>query len=303
MKTLAVLTCICTILFFSCSSGDRPAGDFKLLPQPQEFKLAGSSKLKPDDIRFYHFPGDIGPPAATGLPKGIRPAEQLSRAQITCSIEPSMDLDEEGYTLEITRNVINITAKDGAGLLYAFMTLQQLMEDAREQDIPLPLCSIRDFPLLSYRAIHIDVKHHRETMDYYYRLMDKLARYKVNAVIAEMEDKLKYERQPVVGSADALSMEQWKDLSDYAMERNIEISPLIQGLGHASFILKHERYRNLRDDPQSDWAFNPLDPGTYEVQYDLYLDALEATPYGRYLHIGGDEVHTTGRSSGKSIVK
>jgi hypothetical protein len=130
-----------------------------------------------------------------------------------------------------------------------------------------------------------------EKKEYYYSLLDKLAGYKVNAVIAEMEDKIRYERQPEAGSADALS--------EYAMERNIEISPLIQGLGHASFVLKHDRYRHLRDDPESDWAFNPLDPATYEVQFDLYLDALEATPYGRYLHIGGDEVHTTGRGSGK----
>ncbi|MFC2098043.1 family 20 glycosylhydrolase, partial [Bacteroidota bacterium] len=153
---------------------------------------------------------------------------------------------------------------------------------------------------LSYRAIHIDVKHHLEKTDYYYKLIDKLARYKINAIIAEVEDKIKYQRQPDVGSADALSIEEWKKLSDYAWERNIEISPLVQGLGHASFILKHDKYKNLRDDPESDWAFNPLDPETYKVQFDLYLDAIEATPYGRYLHVGGDEVHTTGRNSGKS---
>ena len=103
-----------------------------------------------------------------------------------------------------------------------------------------------------------------------------------------MEDKIKYERQPDVGSADALSISAWKKLCNYAQERNIEISPLIQGLGHASFILKHNKYKKLRDNPKSDWAFNPLDPETYEVQFDLYLDALEATPHGRYLHIGGD---------------
>jgi hypothetical protein len=118
-----------------------------------------------------------------------------------------------------------------------------------------------------------------------------------------MEDKLAYERQPGVGSSDALRVDEWKELSEYAMERHIEISPLIQGLGHASFILKHDRYRDLRDDPASDWAFNPLDPGTYEVQFDLYRDALEATPYGRYLHVGGDEVHTTGRGSGRSALE
>ena len=92
-------------------------------------------------------------------------------------------------------------------------------------------------------------------------------------------------------------MSEWIKLSDYAKERNIEISPLVQGLGHASFILKHEKYKELRDDLESDWAFNPLDPKTYEVQFDLYLDAMEATPHGKYLHIGGDEVHTTGRGS------
>jgi hexosaminidase len=115
-----------------------------------------------------------------------------------------------------------------------------------------------------------------------------------------VEDKLAYERQPVVGSADALSIEEWKDLSDYADERNIEISPLVQGLGHASYILKHEQYKDLRDDPESDWAFNRWIHARYEVQFDLYLDAMEAMPDGDYLHVGGDEVHTTGRGSGKS---
>jgi len=41
-------------------------------------------------------------------------------------------------------------------------------------------------------------------------------------------------------------------------------------------------------------------PETYEVQFDLYRDALKAMPDGDYLHVGGDEVHTTGRGSGKS---
>ncbi len=179
------------------------------------------------------------------------------------------------------------------------MTLEQLMIDASDQGVNLPLCSIEDYPGLAYRAIHLDVKHHLEKLDYYYELMDQLAHYKVNAIIAEVEDKLAYERQPLVGSEDALSMEEWKELSDYALERNIEISPLVQGLGHASFILKHEEYADLRDDPDSDWAFNPLNPRTYDVQFDLYRDAIKAMPHGRYLHVGGDEVHTTGRGSGQ----
>ena len=68
--------------------------------------------------------------------------------------------------------------------------------------------------------------------------------------------------------------------------------PLVQGLGHAGFILKH--HWELRENPDSDWEFCPSDPRTYEVQFDLYLDALEAMPYGKYLHVGGDEITAIG---------
>ena len=293
----------CFILFFSCQSQVEKPGDFKLLPLPQKFIIKGTSTLKTDKILFYYAVGNINLPVPGDILKSIQPTENQSKAQIVCSIDEFLDLPAEGYTLDITMKQVTITGKDKAGLLYAFKTLEQLMEDAKEQDVPLPECSIKDYPLLSYRAIHLDMKHHMEKTEYYYNLLDKLAKYKVNAIIAEMEDKIKYERQPEVGSADALSISEWKKLSNYAKDRNIEISPLIQGLGHASFILKHDKYKNLRDDPKSDWAFNPLDPETYKVQFDLYLDAMEATPYGRYLHVGGDEVHTTGRGSGISTIE
>ena len=291
------------ILLISCQSQIEKPGSFKLLPLPQHFEIKGSSKIKQENILFYYSSSNLELPVVDELLKNIRPIDKKSEAQIIYRIDESLDLGTEGYTIDISSKQIAITGKDEAGLFYAFKTLEQLVEDAKEQDLYLPLCSIKDYPLLSYRAIHLDLKHHREKTDYYYKLMDRLAGYKVNAIIAEMEDKLKYERQPQVGSEDALSIDEWRKLSDYAKKRNIRISPLIQGLGHASFILKHEKYADLRDDPKSDWAFNPLDPKTYEVQFDLYLDAIAATPHGRYLHIGGDEVHTTGRESGISALE
>ena len=291
------------ILLLSCQSQIEKQGDFKLLPSPQHFEVKGVSKLKSDDLLNYYTQEKIDLPTVGNLLKNIRSVEELSNAQIIFSINQSLDTQAEGYTLNISADEITIIAKDKAGLFYTFMTLAQLIEDAKEQNVNLPLCNIKDYPLLSYRAIHLDMKHHLEKTNYYYKLLDRLARYKVNAIIVEMEDKIKYERQPDVGSADALTINEWKKLSNYAKERNIEISPLIQGLGHASFILKHDKYKSLRDDPESDWAFNPLDPKTYEVQFDLYLDAMEATPHGRYLHIGGDEVHTTGRNSGSTALE
>lgn len=289
---------MCFNFLISCYSQNEKKGVFKLLPLPQKLEITGTSSLKPNDLYYYFTTQDIEIPEVSSLFNKIQLTEKKSKADIVIGLDQSMDSKAESYNLKISKGQINIIAKDKAGLLYAFMSLEQLMEDAREQDVNLPLCSILDYPALSYRAIHLDIKHHREKTEYYYQLMDKLATYKVNAIIVELEDKLRYERQPEVGSKDALSLNEWKELSNYAKKRNIEISPLVQGLGHASFILKHDSYKHLRDDPSSDWAFNPLDPKTYDVQFDLYMDAIDATPHGKYLHVGGDEVHTTGRGSG-----
>lgn len=299
-RFLILLLAGCLISLNSCQLFNTRDGVFLLLPQPREMEIGGNSKLSVKDISHYYSADGSDMPVSARSLAGLKPADAPVRAQLVFKLDPRLSEKNEAYILDIEEKGISITGKDKAGLFYAFQTLEQLITDAEEQGVNLPLCSIMDFPELSYRAIHLDVKHHLEKTEYYYQLMDELAHYKINAIILELEDKLGYERQPLVASGDALSIEEWNKLSDYALERNIEISPLVQGLGHASFILKHETYADLRDDPESDWAFNPLDPRTYEVQFDLYLDAMKATPHGRYLHVGGDEVHTTGRGSGKT---
>jgi hypothetical protein len=172
----------------------------------------------------------------------------------------------------------------------------QLLEDARNQKIEIPSCRVTDYPNLPYRAVHIDLKHHLNTGLYYYHTIDRLARIKVNAIIFEFEDKLRYRKSPLVGESEAISVKEFAAISQYAKERHIEISSLVQGLAHAEYILKHEEYKDLRDNPKSAWAFDPLNPHTYDLQFSLYEDAMDATPYGKYLHIGGDEVGSLGAS-------
>jgi len=300
--TLKIYTGILAVLimgaFVSCETAPQKLGHFNLLPKAQKFDITGVSALYPADIKNYYISqnADLIPPIAL-LSQG-KAVDVQANADLVLSIDSTLSGTPEAYKLSITTNQIIIVGKDRAGLFYGLMSLNQLVEDAEEQEVGLPLCVIEDYPLLAYRAVHIDVKHHREKLEYYYAVIDKLASYKVNAIILELEDKIKYEAQEIIASPDALSITEWKDLSEYAHSRNIEISPLVQGLGHASFILKHDQYKDLRDNPESDWAFDPLNPRTYEVQFDLYRDAIKATPYGKYLHVGGDEVHTTGRGSG-----
>jgi hypothetical protein len=280
-------------LFWSCGPKEKSDAHFVVLPSPSSFEITGKSKLASSDLESVFLVAKDHFTSGKSL-------SDFQNDQISFALEPELEVKSEGYVLEITDRKVEIKSSNDAGLWYGLMTLGQLLEDAKDQNVPLPLCTISDEPALAYRAVHLDVKHHLEKKEYYYELMDRFAAQKINAVIVEIEDKLKYELQPKVGSSDGFTIAEWKEISDYAMARNIRISPLVQGLGHASFILKHKEYEPLRDDPKSDWAFNPLNEETYKVQFDLYEDALRAFPYANYLHVGGDEVHTTGRNSGNS---
>jgi hypothetical protein len=280
-------------LVFSCGEKKESNAQFIILPSPVSFEITGNSVLMGEDLESDLLQAKSHYTSGKSL-------SGFQSESVTFSLDPEKNLAPEAYELQITKGQVEIAASSEAGLWYGLMTLAQLTEDAKDQNAPLPQCIISDAPALAYRAVHLDVKHHLEKKEYYFELMDRFAAQKINAVIVEIEDKLKYELQPKVGSSDAFSIEDWKAISEYAFARNIRISPLVQGLGHASFILKHEEYMPLRDDPESDWAFNPLNEETYKVQFDLYEDALKAFPHANYLHVGGDEVHTTGRNSGKS---
>ena len=294
-----ILLYLISIFFINCSNNKEWIENFKLSPSVQEIKYNnGSSDLNFKNIKFAYSDNSIKLPIRYDFTKHIQ-INNISESTINYSIDPNLNVIEEGYKLNIYKNKISIIAKDEKGLFYAFITLDQLIEDSKDQNINLPLVSIKDFPLLKFRPIHLDIKHHMEKKSYYYDLMDDLAKQKINGIIVEFEDKLKYKLRPEIGSSDALSIDWWVELSEYAITRNISINPLVQGLGHASFILKHDLNKHLRDVPTSDWAFNPLHPETYELQFDLYLDAIKATPNSKYLHVGGDEVHLVERE-GKS---
>ena len=164
MKTKLLLLPI-LILILSCDLQNR-SGDFKPLPHPQEWKITGNSSLKATDLKTYFNHSGINLPPGSDFLEEATATENQEQAQLVYTIDQTLEIKAEGYLLDISNQQIQITAKDKAGLIYGLATLEQLMEDAEEQNVPLPLCQIKDYPHRSDRAIHWDVKHHLETFDY-----------------------------------------------------------------------------------------------------------------------------------------
>lgn len=295
---------VCLLLFtfltFKVYAADKEDFDkhFKLMPQPQKIELLSGKGFDHKNLKAILLKGASVKPVLYGVLQSLPATSQSGAGVLELNITDAKDFSgsPEGYRIQINDKNIVVNAGGQAGLFYACQTLLQLIEDADAQGIEIPASSITDYPGIAYRAIHLDLKHHLDSVSYYYTVIDRLAKVKVNAIIVEFEDKLAYTKAPIVGASNAISVDQFAAISKYAKERNIEISPLVQGLGHASFILKHEKYKDLRDTITSDWSFDPMNPGTYDLQFSLYEDAIAATPYGKYLHVGGDEVGNLGMS-------
>jgi len=304
MRTLSTIfaTSVITLISGMITGTVAQTEGFMILPEPERVILREGAGLAAGDLRALLLDEDtirpaVLPPLLAPLAEGRQSGPGVLFLSRTNNRTPE---HPDGYELIISEGSAEIRSRGEAGLFYGCQTLQQLLEDARDLDREIPAMQIVDRPAIDYRAVHFDVKHHLDRMEYYYQAIDRLAGMKINAVIFELEDKLRYRRQPLAGAANAMSIEEVAALTRYARERHLEISPLIQGLGHAAFILKHDEYRDLRDDPASDWAFDPLNERTYQVQFDLYLDAIEATPGSRYLHIGGDEVQVGASEAGRA---
>ncbi len=298
-KNFQLLVLVCVILFANLTRGqatEKLPSPFIILPQPHEIVLLKGSGLQHGKLQNIVLKGLVKRPVTGNLLSQLTIAHSPGEGTLTLLLDKTIKNipSDEGYILTISGDKAEIIAKGEAGIFYGCQSLDQLLEDSRDYNKPVPACKITDFPALSYRAVHFDVKHHLDHMNYYYESIDRLAKYKINAVVFEFEDKLRYRRQPLVGAPQSMSIDEMAALTRYAMERHIEITPLVQGLGHATFILKHQEYEGLRELPWNTWAFCPLNEGTYQVLFDLYRDAIDATPGSRYLHIGGDEIGNIG---------
>jgi hexosaminidase len=295
--SIAILTCLIhtneanTVV----GTGSLPA-PFVVIPMPQNVTLLKEPGIPYNALKSLHISGAFRRPVLSTYLSKLTQSDKPGKGILTIRLDKSAAApsSEEGYILTISGGGAEIISRGEAGLFYGCQTLEQLIEDACQFGQSIPACKITDSPAIPYRAVHIDVKHHLDHMNYYYESIDRLARYKINAVIFEFEDKLRYRRQPLVGAPQAISIDEMAALTRYARERHIEISPLIQGLGHATFILKHQQYAHLREIEWNRWAFCPFHEGTYQVLFDLYRDAIDATPGSRYLHIGGDEIGNIG---------
>lgn len=304
LKPVLFLCLLFSILLASTSlllASELSESGLYVIPCPREVKRGGSDFTFKNELTIVLDKGHSVSDQFTAdeLIRDLKSEWNINSKIGTLGTSPSIvltrhkapgKLKDQGYQIVAGDRELVIRASGEAGLFYGTQTFLQLIQQ-NDKGFSVRGLTITDWPDITKRAIHYDTKHHQDKASYVKAFIKDLSRYKVNMLVWEWEDKFAYPSHPEIGAPGAFTLEEMQEFTRYAKQYHIQIVPLVQGLGHVSFILKWPQYKHLREIEASNWEFCPLKDGSYDLLFDLWKDAVEATPGSDYIHIGSDETY------------
>ncbi|MEU0082630.1 beta-N-acetylhexosaminidase [Streptomyces sp. NPDC006274] len=306
----------------------RPLG--QIVPAPASvspggapFTLTAATRIRTDASPEARAVGErlaevLRPSTGYVLPVTTEPAARSIRLRLAAE---ESGLGEEGYRLRSAPSGVTVTAHRPAGLFHGVQTLRQLLPAAVESDTrqtgPWQIAggTITDSPRYAHRGAMLDVSRHFLTVGQVKRYIDHLALYKINTLHLHLSDdqgwRLAIDSWPRLatyggstevggGPGGHYTKAQYREIVRYAASRHLEVVPEIDMPGHTNAALASYAELNC------DGVAPPLYTGTAvgfsslcvdkELTYDFVDDVireLAALTPGRYIHIGGDEAHST----------
>ncbi|HLX64424.1 MAG TPA: glycoside hydrolase family 20 zincin-like fold domain-containing protein [Planctomycetota bacterium] len=195
----------------------------------------------------------------------------------------------DGYKLTVNQDGVVLHANDENGILYGCLTLLQLIEDGPD----IPGMDIEDFPLLPYRAVHLDFKGWAPTGEWLRAAIDTLAGLKVNILIFEYESHFAYPSLPELAADGALTPQEIQDLDAYARDNGVRLVPLLSCVGNAGHVLARSEYAGLREHPDCARMYCVASTDAQNLLVAQLTDLLPLHP-GKMAHIGGDGAFVLG---------
>lgn len=209
------------------------------------------------------------------------------------------ELGDEGYELFIDNNQVVLAANTAQGLFYGKQSLKQLIRGAKNNK--LQGVHIIDKPAVKYRGIMDDISRGPvPTLDYMKYQIRRFAELKINTLTYYTEHVVRTEKHPEFAPpGGALSIAEWKELSEYAKEYYIELIPNFQSLGHAEKVLLSPKYSNIAE---SNTMYALTKPETLEFMRDIYTEMSPAFE-SKFFHVNCDETFDIGRGPSAEKVK
>jgi hexosaminidase len=265
---------------------DLPADSLPpILPTPQSLQLNG------DVLRLSGLPAIAAAPelsAESALAKQYLAPRFTGAAHTTISLKLELGTVEgqrspEAYELTVDTAGVRIVGNSRTGVFYGLQSLRSLLPatDSGGGGIVLPTLRVVDAPRFGYRGLHLDVARNFQPKTTVLRVLDVMARYKLNVFHFHLTDDEGWRIEipglpelievgsrrghtldsasflpPAYGSGPDVdqpfgsghfSTADYIEILKYADARHIEVIPEIEMPGHARAAIKamDARYRRL----------------------------------------------------------
>jgi hexosaminidase len=144
------------------------------------------------------------------------------------------------------------------------------------------------------KGFHLDLRVQVMTMDALKAFALKLHDDGINTLIMEWEGTYPFEKHPLIPNRYAYSKAEIVSFIKYCNDLGVDVIPLQQSFGHVEYILRNDRYKDLREDEKDFSQVCPLQTRQDSALFsDLYTE-LASTHTSKYIHIGGDETYLLG---------
>lgn len=149
-----------------------------------------------------------------------------------------------------------------------------------------------------HKIVHLDLKGAPPVLDYYKYLLKLLQKLGATGILIEYEDMFPFkDKINGISAGNCYSLNDIMEIQSIAEEYNLMVIPLIQTFGHLEFILKLDKYKDLREVPRYPQVICPTNNNTMPLIYEMIDQVVAAHPNIKYLHIGADEVYYIGECS------
>lgn len=246
------------------------------------------------------------------------------KGDITLTLDAALDVNDEGYTLDVTSEGVTVKAKTPQGLFYGMQSFMQLLpaeiesaEKASGIAWQAPAVSIKDEPRFGYRGVMLDVCRHFIPVEDIKKQIDVLSLFKINRLHWHLtEDQgwrieiKKYPKLTEVGSKRIdgegteykgyYTQEEIKEVVKYAQDRFITIVPELEMPGHELAAIAAYPELSCKGEaitPRVIWGVEDIVmcPGKEDMFVfleNVIKEMVELFP-GTYFHVGGDECPKT----------
>ncbi|ACZ31751.1 Beta-N-acetylhexosaminidase [Xylanimonas cellulosilytica DSM 15894] len=254
-------------------------------------------------------PVETTPPAIEPSP-AVEPSPVVEPPPL---VEP-VETPDESYTLETRPDGVTITAPAEIGLLHGLRTLRQLVG----LDRTAPAVVVHDAPRFAWRGLTLDVARHWFGPAVLRRVVDLAGAYKLRVLHLHLTDdqgwRIEVPSRPALaqvsgptqsgglvpdGERGYLTLDEYRELQEYAAARFVEIVPEIDLPGHTNAAT--HACGELRPDGVPTPAYGGMEVGFSRLWFDnpatepwikdVLADVAAAT-LGPHVHVGGDECHT-----------